>query len=185
MKNTKPEILQLKQVAQSRLFKIEQMELRFSNGEERTYERLASRGNGAVLMVAIDENRQFISVREYSGGVDRYELCFPKGKMEKNEDMLDAANRELIEEVGLAARRLDFIRSVSIAPGYFGHITHIILARDLYPQSAEGDEPEPLEVVRWPLDDMSGWLAHEECTEARSIAALYLVQAFLEKENAI
>jgi ADP-ribose diphosphatase len=181
MSKQKPEILNIEQVAQSRLFKIEQMELRFSNGEQRTYERLASRGHGAVLIVAMPDPDHFILVREYSGGVDRYELCFPKGKVEANEDMLEAANREMVEETGFGAKKLDFIKSVSIAPGYFGHTTHIILARDLYPDQAEGDEPEPLDVVNWAMDDIPAWLAHPECSEARSIAAIYLVKEFLNR----
>ncbi len=79
---SKPEILKKQVVAQSKLFKVEQLDLRFSNGEERVYERLASRGNGAVLIVAMPDDEHFYLVREYSGGVDRYELCFPKGKIE-------------------------------------------------------------------------------------------------------
>ncbi len=180
----KPEILKRKKVAQSRLFTIEQMDLRFSNGEERTYERLVSRGHGAVLIVAMADDEHFYLVREYSGGVDRYELCFPKGKIEKGEDLLDAANRELIEEIGFGARQRTLIKSVSIAPGYFGHITHIVLAQDLYPAEAEGDEPEPLERVKWSIHNIPEWLNHPECTEARSIAAVYLVKDYLQTQNA-
>jgi len=179
--NKPPKILNTKIVATSKLFAVEQMGLRFSNGEERVYERLVSKGHGAVLVVAMPDDEHFYLVREYSGGVDRYELCFPKGKIEKDEAMLDAANRELIEEIGFGAHKRQLIKSVSIAPGYFGHITHIILAQDLYKDEAEGDEPEPLELVKWRLDDIDGWLAHPECTEARSIAAAYMVKSFLEK----
>ena len=181
--NTPPKVLKTQVVAQSKLFKVEQMDLRFSNGEERVYERLASRGVGAVLVVAMPDDEHFYLVREYSGGVDRYELCFPKGKIEQGEDMLDAASRELAEEIGFAAKRCTLIKSVSIAPGYFGHMTHIILAQDLYAQEAIGDEPEPLELFKWRLDEIDTWLAHPECTEARSIAAIYLVKEFLKRQK--
>ncbi len=181
--NSPPKILKTQVVAQSKLFKVEQMDLRFSNGVERTYERLASGGVGAVLVVAMPDDEHFYLVREYSGGVERYELCFPKGKIEKGEDKLDAANRELAEEIGFAAKKCTLIKSVSIAPGYFGHITHIILAQGLYPQEAIGDEPEPLELVKWRLDDIQGWLNHPECTEARSIAAAYLVKDYLASQK--
>ena len=41
---------------------------------------------------------------------------------------------------------------MTTAPGYLRHSTHMVIARDLYPSPATGDEPEPLEVVEWPLE---------------------------------
>jgi ADP-ribose diphosphatase len=51
-----------------------------------------------------------------------------------------------------------------------------VLAEDLYPDRLEGDEPEEIEVVPWPLADIASLLQMEDCTEARSIAALYMVR---------
>jgi ADP-ribose diphosphatase len=56
----------------------------------------------------------------------------------------------------------------------------VVLARELYPERLCGDEPEPLEVVPWPLSRLSALLAHPECSEARSIAALFMVREHLE-----
>ena len=50
----------------------------------------------------------------------------------------------------------------------------LFLAQHLYPESLEGDEPEPLEVVRWPLNQALELLTHLDFAEARSIAALFL-----------
>lgn len=57
--------------------------------------------------------------------------------------MLEAANRELMEEVGYGAKRFDFLSKLTMAPSYFSSKMNIVLAHDLYPQSTEGDEPEP------------------------------------------
>ena len=122
-------------------------------------------------------------VREYAAGTHRYELGLPKGRIENGEPPLDAANREIMEEVGYAANRLELLRTVSLAPGYLGSRTHIVLARDLYEDSREGDEPEELEVVPWSLSRFDELLGHEEFTEARSIAALYLTRDFLHATN--
>jgi ADP-ribose diphosphatase len=63
------------------------------------------------------------------------------------------------------------------------HITHIVLARDLYPEKLEGDEPEELEVVPWPISDLRALTAREDCTEGRTIAALYIARDYLENES--
>lgn len=173
---TKPEILRTTTLAKTKLFHIEQVDLRFSNGVEVQYERLKSGGNGAVLIVPMLDNNTVLLIREYAAGVDHYELALPKGKVEQGEDILVAANRELMEEVGYGAYNLEHINTLTIAPGYLSHKTHIILASNLYEQRAQGDEPEAIEVIPWQLDELDKLFALPECTEARSIAALYQIR---------
>lgn len=177
----KPVIHSRTEVARSRLFRVESMELTFSNGTEVQYERLISSGNGAVLIIPMQDNGTVLLVREYAGGTERYELALPKGRIEPGESPVDAANRELSEEVGMAARRLTLLTAFTLAPGYMSHATHIVLAEGLYPEEAEGDEPEPLEVVPWDMDQLYGLTQREDCSEARSIAALYLARDYLEQ----
>jgi ADP-ribose diphosphatase len=176
----KPRILDTTLVAESRLFRVEQLDLEFSNGTQVKYERLRSSGFGAVLIVPMPDPDTVLLIREYAAGTERYELGFPKGRVEADEDLLEAANREIMEETGYGARRLTLLTALTLAPGYLGHRTHIVLAEDLYERRLPGDEPEEIEVVPWRLDDMANLLAREDFTEARSIAALYLVRDRLE-----
>lgn len=179
----KPEILARETVARSRLFEVEQIELRFANGREVTFEKLVSRGFGAVLVVPVTAAGTVLLVREYAAGLDRYDLSLPKGRLEQGEDLLEGANRELMEEVGFGARRLERITGLTLAPGYLGHMTDVVLARDLYPQMLPGDEPEPPEVVEWSLDELPRLLEREDCSEARTLAALYIVRDRLNNED--
>ena len=78
-KNKLPKINSRNQVARSRLFAIEQLELTFSNGEERQYERMLGSGNGAVMIVPMLDADTILLVREYCAGTHSYELGFPKG----------------------------------------------------------------------------------------------------------
>ena len=71
--NTKPIILKRKIHSQSRLFTIEQVELEFSNGEHRQYERLIAPGIAAVLIIPVVDPQHVIMIREYSVGTERYE----------------------------------------------------------------------------------------------------------------
>lgn len=178
-----PRITHREEVARSRLFRVEGLDLVFSNGAERHYERLTSSLSGAVIIVPVTEDGHVLLIREYAAGLEGYELALPKGKVEHGEDPLAAADRELKEEVGFGATRLESLRHVSLAPGYMQHVTEVILARDLYPERLPGDEPEPIEVIPWPLEDIDALVLREDFSEARSIAALYLARAHLARET--
>lgn len=179
----KPTILKRKTIARTRLFRIESIDLEFSNGERRQYERL-TRGSsgGAVLIVPLLDNNTVLLVREYAAGVHRYEIGFPKGRVEGDEDILEAANRELKEEIGYGSRQLEHLISLTIAPGYLEHSTNIILARELYEEKLPGDEPEELEVIPWHLDNIDNLVRSGECSEARSLAALFLTKEYIKRE---
>lgn len=176
----KPEILHQEIVAQSRLFKIEQLQLLFSNGEQRVFERMRGSGRGAVMIVACPDPEHFYLIREYCAGTHDYQLGFPKGLIDPGEDVLTAANRELKEETGFGARRFVQLKSLALAPGYFNATMHIVLAFDLYPEVLAGDEPEPLELVSWARNHGEQLLQQVDFTEARSVAALLLAQQYLE-----
>ena len=175
----KPQILEINPVAQSKLFCIEAVDLEFSNGTKRTYERMKPGNRHAVLVVPVTEQGDLLLVREYCVGTDRYELGFPKGLIDEGENPLEAANRELKEEIGFGAESLTLLKEVVLAPSYFSSRMSLFLAQGLYPEQLEGDEPEPLEVIRWPLMQADELLTHLDFSEARSIAALMLAQRFL------
>ncbi len=179
----KPQIRHRRSVARSRLFHIEAVGLVFSNGVEMEYERVTSSGAGAVLVVPMLDDETVLLISEYAVGTDRYELALPKGRVEPGEDVCEAANRELMEEIGHGARRLTLLRRLSTAPGYLQHRTSIVLAQDLYPQRLEGDEPEPIDVVPWKLADLNELLEIEEFSEARSVAALFMVREHLLRQK--
>ncbi|MBX2858952.1 MAG: ADP compounds hydrolase NudE [Cellvibrionaceae bacterium] len=179
----KPKILATQVVASSELFCIETVDLRFSNGEERRFERLAGGYNGAVLVVPLLNDDTVLLIKEYCVGMEDYEYYLPKGKVDAGEAMLAAANRELKEEVGYGARQLHELVAISQAPAYMRHRTHLVIARDLYEEKLQGDEPEPLEVLPLPLAELENWVMNGKITEARSIAALYLTRAWLDKQR--
>ncbi|WP_038175424.1 MULTISPECIES: ADP compounds hydrolase NudE [Vibrio] len=179
-KMTPPEIMAKQTVAQSRLFAIEALDLRFSNGERRTYERMKPSGRNAVMMVPITAQGDLLLVREYAAGTERYELGFPKGLIDPGENAEQAAVRELKEEIGYGANKLTPLKQVVLAPSYFSSQMTLFIAEDLYSEQLEGDEPEPLDVVRWPLDQAEELLTHLDFCEARSITALLLALRILQ-----
>ena len=157
----------------------EELQLEFSNGEHRVYRRQRARGNGAVVIVAVSEPGVVLLTREYACGLHRYELGLPRGRIDDGETPLQAANRELKEEVGSGARRLQVLRTLSLVPSYMDHVTHLVLAHDLYPERLAGDEPEPLEVLPWRLDALDQLMLCDEFSEGRALAALFIAREWL------
>lgn len=174
-----PNILARRPVDQSRFLRVEQIDLEFSNGEIRTHERLRTSGFGAVIMVPMLDEDTVLLVREYATGIEGYELGLSKGRLDRDETVEQGANRELKEEIGYGARDLKILATLSMSPTYMSAMTHVVLARDLYPERLQGDEPEELEVVPWKLSELHNLLNEPEVSEGRSIAALFIAREYL------
>ena len=169
-----PKILKRTLVASSRFFSIESLQLKFSNGEEREFERMQGSSNGAVMIVPFYDNETLILIREYGAGTHSYELGFPKGLIDTGETAAQAANRELKEEIGFGTKTLQELKQVIMPPSHFNSKMTLFTAFDLYPEKLAGDEPEPLEVIKWPIAKIDELLARDDFQEARCISALLL-----------
>lgn len=178
----KPKILNIQDVAKSKLFSIQSVDLEFSNGEKRVYERMRPAKREAVLIVPIIDDH-LILIREYAVGIENYELGFPKGAVDPGEAPLEAAQRELKEEIGYGARQITPLAKLTMSPSYFSSKMNILIANDLFSEKLEGDEPEPLQQVKWPIARMMELLDHPDFNEARNISALFYVERYL-KNNA-
>lgn len=175
----KPKIIDSKIVAQTRFFTIEEIYLHFANGAERHFERVSGRYLGSVTIVPFLDDETLLLVREYAVGIDNYVLGFPKGAVEKDERLLETANRELMEEAGYGSKNIKIIGKFSSAPGYVSSTMTIVVAKNLYQQRLIGDEPEPLEIIPWSIKKIDHLLEHIEFYEVRSITALLLVERLL------
>lgn len=181
-KRNKPVILDVKEIAQSRLFTIQQVKLAFSNGQHRLYERMKPSGREAVMILAV-QDEHVILIEEYAVGIEDYELGFPKGLIDVGETPAEAGLRELREEIGYGARQLNLLARITLAPSYFSSVMNIFVAEELYSAPLEGDEPEPLPVVCWPLNKLLDLLQQPQFQEARNLSALFLLREWLVKQG--
>lgn len=174
-----PIILNTNDLAQTRLFKIQEVELEFSNGELRVFERLQPSTRQAVIIAAVNERNEILLISEYAAGTERYELGLPKGLVDVGETIELAANRELQEEVGMKAQNIKHISSLLLAPNYMSHSSELLLATELLVSKLKGDEPEPIEVVPCHLNEIDNLVMSGKIKEARSIASLYIIKNYL------
>lgn len=175
-----PRIHDVTTVAQTRIFHIERVSLAFSNGAKRQFERINNGGSGAVMVLPVTRD-DLILVREYAVGAERYELGFVKGLIDPGETPEQAAGRELEEEIGYGASDIRHVRQMTSTPHYTCAISHLLLAQDLYPQTRQGDEPEALTQLRWPLTELDSLLEHPDITDARTLHAIYWLRDYLRK----
>lgn len=169
-----PKILKKKSIFKSKLFNIKQADIQFKD-KVLQYEIVSGNGNGAVLIVPTIGN-EIIFIREYAAAVDDYMITFPKGSIDRDETIYEAANRELQEEIGYKASNIKFIKKIYLAPGYIDHITYVMFADGLQPSNLLGDEPEILEQIRVNKDELQKFLEVSEIVDSRVHAALNYLQ---------
>lgn len=173
--NNMPKRVGEKVIFQTKLFTIKDIDIGFDH-KKITYQILEK--SDTALIVPINEKGELILVREYFCAIDEYQLGLPKGKIDKGHTDLTTANKELQEETGFKAGKLDNLGTVTMSPGYLTQKTHIFLARGLTENKLDGDEEEVLEVIYYPFDKFEELIDQGKLTEARMIAALYLAKKF-------
>lgn len=170
-----PEITAVRRFKASRIFTVEEVGLKFSNGTQAQYERIIG-GNGAVMVLPYDGTHFYMS-SEYACGKHCYSLGFVKGKVDAGETPHEAALRELEEEIGFGARSITLLRSgVTVAPGMLELTMNLFLAEDLFACRKKGDEPEPIEIIKVTPQEARELIFEADSLlhEARAIAALTL-----------
>jgi len=170
-----PTIISSKWLTHSRLFHVQELVLRFSNGAERIYERLNPGFERSVMVIPLLDRHTVLLLREYGAGMDDYYLSLPKGAMDEGESVLETANRELMEEAGYGADHLEFLKKLYLSPSYMGNAMHIVVASGLYEKRLPGDEPEALEVIPYPIADIPRLIEEQNFCEAYGVAALMML----------
>ncbi len=125
---------------------------------------------GAVVIVPVEDDRVLL-VRQPREAVEEYTLELPAGKLDRGEDPLACARRELAEEVGRAAATWRDLGGFYTAPAILTEFIHCFLATGLTPApAASADEDEAIEVVEWPLADLAA--AIDEARDAKTLIGL-------------
>jgi ADP-ribose pyrophosphatase len=129
-----------------RLFWVTEDDARDSTGFE--IKRSIVRHSGSAVMMAVDDKRRILLVRQYRLPARAYLWELPAGKLDPGEKALQAARRELIEETGYRARRWHKLISFFPSPGYVSEKMTIFLAQDLTAGEAHPMDDERIQ-ARW------------------------------------
>jgi ADP-ribose pyrophosphatase len=155
-------------VYSGRLIEVRIERFRHGDGEEVTREIV--RHGGAVGVVAYDDDRVWL-VRQPRETVQEDLLEIPAGRLDVDgESPLQAAQRELAEEVGLGADSWEPVFSFYTSAGFTDERVHLFCATGLHEASAESEENERIEIVPWPLRRLDDAIA--ECRDAKTLIGL-------------
>jgi len=127
-----------------------------------------------AAIVPLDADGNVILVRQYRLPARDALLEIPAGGAERGESVEDAAQRELREETGFRAGRLERLCGFFVSPGYCTEFIHVFLATDLVEDAIDGDPDEVIELERMSLIDAAGLIESGEIKDGKSIIGLRL-----------
>jgi ADP-ribose diphosphatase len=137
-----------------------------------------------ALMVPLTAEGEVLLTLEPSAAFGEPTLVLPGGTVEVGEPPAETANRELQEEIGYKAGRLDFLGELRPFSKYLTVQSFVFLARDLIPSKLAGDEDYQVGIERVPLSNFEALIAAGRLHDARVIAALYMTQSFVQAQQA-
>ncbi|MEW5734469.1 MAG: NUDIX hydrolase [Thermodesulfobacteriota bacterium] len=134
---------------------------------------------GAAAMVPVTDAGDVLLLRQYRHAVGGYIWEIPAGTMDPGETPEECAARELVEETGFAAERLERLSSITPVPGYSSEVIHLFLATGLVPRTGDLDHDEVLTVHATPISKVYEMAATGEITDAKTLAGLLLARTAL------
>ncbi len=127
-----------------------------------------------AAIVPVDSDGNIILVRQYRLPAREALLEIPAGGAEDSEGIEEAAQRELREETGYRAGRLERLCGFFVSPGYCTEFIHVFLAADLVEDPTDGDPDEVIALERMPLADATRLIDAGEIKDGKSIIGLLL-----------
>ena len=155
--------------------------VRLPNGK--TARRELIRHPGAVAIVPVDAEGSVILVRQFRYAAGRVLWEVPAGTLEPDEDPNVCAHRELQEEIGHKAGKLERLGGIFVAPGYTSEFIHLYLATDLSESRLEGDSDEFIQVERLSWREVRRNIRSGELEDGKSISSLFLARDYLTRDR--
>ena len=143
-----------------------------------SYREIIEHNGGAVIAV-LTEDRKLVMVRQYRKPADKVMLEVPAGKIDPGEMPLEAAVRELKEETGYTASKVEFLTEFYPSVGYSEERLYLYLCTGLTPGETCFDENEAIEIEEIDLDRLFKMAMSGELDDAKTIIAILMVKALV------
>jgi len=172
MKRRDFRLLASKTVRTNRVFRVDDEKWRAPDGK--SFRRDTIVHPGAVAILPVTAKGTYLFIRQFRAAARGWLLEIPAGTLEAGESPLACARRELVEEVGFAARKWRKLGSIFVAPGYTTEVIHIFEARELLPSFAEQDEDELIETVELTRRQVANAVKRGRIRDGKSVSAVHL-----------
>lgn len=167
-------IIARRRVFSGKVVFIDEIDLNFGPQKTPTYELISFSTLTGVSALPVQANHIYL-LKHYQLGRDQAGFSLPSGGLAANEDPADRMNQELMEELGMRAKRLTLMLRPDILPGYIGDQPgYLYLAQDLVPATQPGDEEYPIKVVSFSLNLALSLIKQGKITDARTCLAILI-----------
>ena len=134
--------------------------------------------DGAAAVVAVDADGKFLMVRQYRNALDRFTLEIPAGKLDDPKELtLECAKRELEEETGYRAGKMEYLLTVNTTVAFCNEKIDLYLATDLTKTEQHLDPDEEINVERWNIEDLKQMIYEGKMTDSKTIAGILTYDA--------
>ena len=168
-----------KEVYKGKIFNVVEDTIEFENGTTAKWDLVLH--NGASAIVPLTEKNEVILVKQYRNAEDGDVLEIPAGKLEKGEDPLVCATREIEEEIGYKAGKIEKICSMYTAVGFSNEKLHLYMATELIESQQNLDEDEYIQIEKYPIEDAIQMIFTGQIKDSKTIVGLLAVNEKLKK----
>ncbi|MDI6765387.1 MAG: NUDIX hydrolase [Bacteroidota bacterium] len=180
----KLKLLNRKVVYRGRVFNTIVDDVEYVSGN-RSIREVAEHSGGAVVL-AVFPNEDIILINQHRYPLDKFIWELPAGKLDKNEDPLQCAKRELDEETGYQAKRWSKLTSIYTTPGFCSEILHTFIASDLSQSPGgrkleEGEETMTMKIV--PLAEAVKMIERQDILDSKTICGILLGERILRTQK--
>jgi len=155
--------------------------VRYPDGSTGELEVIRHPGAAAVLPFASDPrgaDPTVLLIRQYRYAAGGPLLEIPAGRLDPGEDPAACARRELLEEVGVTAGRVEHLTTIWTTPGFTDERIHLYWAAELTPGAPAREPDEFIEVVPKPLSEVLGLVRDGEICDGKTVAAILYMAGF-------
>ena len=131
---------------------------------------------GGAAVVPLISDGSVILIKQYRHCIGDTIWEIPAGRLEPDENPLDCAKRELVEEVGFKATNVQKLTEIYSAPGYCNEVIYIFLATELVPDKQKLEDDEIINIVRLPFAKAIEKVKMGEITDAKTVVGLLLAK---------
>ena len=156
---------------EGKVFKCLVNEVQLSDGSRASRELVIHTGGACILPV--DDELNCYMVRQYRSGADEVLIEVPPGKIEEGEDPLECATREITEETGYKAGKVEYLGVVCATPAYCSERIHMYLATELTYVGVSPDSGEFLKLVKYPLSDLVRMCDEGIIKDGKTVISIY------------
>ena len=138
---------------------------------------------GGVALVAVTDKGKVTMERQFRKPLERVVLEIPAGKLEDGEDPLSAAGRELAEETGYRAEKIEYLTKYYPSVGYCQEALYMYLCTGLTKGQTDLDEDEAIDIYEYSFEELYDMIDRGELEDGKTMAALLAAQIRLAKKE--